>query len=973
MSADKKTKKSIGKVKAIIIYSLCAVFVAATIVGNIFADRYKNLISVYFNQPTQKIVAGEAGDSQYFASDFTSEEEKATHLRDVGTQISAEGSVLLKNDGAVLPLNSDAKISVFGQDSADPLYGGGGAGSIDPAKAVSLKAGLEAAGFTLNPTLWDFYEKGAGKSYRKTVPDVYGQGAFSVNEVPLSAFTDTVKGSFKDYSDAAVVVVGRAGGESSDLATALLDSGSYYLQLDKDELDTLQLACDNFDKVVVLLNTENPVELGFLNEFDVDACLWIGALGETGSLGIGQILAGEVNPSGALPDTYAYSSFSAPAMENFGAYSFANSEMMWGNTYMVYGEGIYVGYRYYETRYEDVVLGNETIADYDYATVVQYPFGYGQSYTDFAWSDFTSDEEDDAYKLSLTVENTGSVAGKDIAQAYFQSPYTQYDKDNGIEKASVELAGFAKTSLLQPGESETVTITVDKESMKVFDANDYKTYILDAGDYYLAVGNNAHDAANNILAAKGKSVADGMDYDGDAGFAKMFTINELDATTYAVSSVTGNEVGVAFDDVDIKYYDPNFQYLSRSDWNGTWPTTYKDGSWEAPAELLSALELSYTEDSKLAMPETGVIDEDYGRLSVAMLRETEYDNELWDTLIAQMSVSELDTLVRIGGYATNPIESIALPSTEDKDGPAGISGTLVGGSSGTGYPPATVLASTFNVELAREFGKCIGEDSLTFGVTGWYAPAADIHRSPYSGRNFEYFSEDGYISGVLCAAVVSGAQEKGVLVYVKHFAVNDQETNRMGGAMFANEQSLRSIYLLPFELAVRDGGAHGVMTAMNRIGTRWVGGHTGLMTTTLRDEWGFEGLAITDQASFDVFSYEDLREGLEAGNDLWLNTDAELWKLSDAEMTPTIIRYMQRSAKNIAFAISRSNAMNGLTSDAKIVSITPLWQIALIILSVIIFIATVLVAVFVTRRGRKSKATTEAVSGGATSGDGNNI
>lgn len=951
-----KVKKRISKVKVIIAYVVCTAIVIGLVIGNYYALKYQNLISVHFNQSNQKIVTAEGENSDYFTSDFDTEEERTAHLQEVGTKIEEEGIVLLKDENDALPITSGSKISVFGQDSVDPIYGGGGAGSVDSSKAVNLKTAFKNAGYELNETLWDFYESGKGSSYRKATPDVYGEGTFAVNEVPVDVYTDAVKSSFTEYNDAAVIVIGRSGGESSDLSYEPLEDGYTYLQLNDDEKAMIQMVTENFDKVVVLLNTQNAMELGFLEEYDIDACLWIGALGETGAYGVASVLTGEVNPSGALVDTYAYDSLSAPSIENFGNYTITNSEVDRGNTYMVYGEGIYVGYLYYETRYEDVVLGNEAKTNYDYTTAVQYPFGYGLSYTDFSWSDYSMKETDDTYEITVTVSNTGDTAGKDIVQVYMQSPYTDYDKENGIEKASVELVGFAKTSEIEAGKSETVTVSVEKEVMKTYDANGTGTYIVDAGDYYFAAGVDAHDALNNILAAKGKTTADGMDYDGKADFTAKVTVNKMDTKTYAVSMATGNEITNQFEKADISYYDSEFQYLSRSDWTGTWPTKYADGALKASDEMLSDLEISFSEDENAVTPVTNTISEEYGALKAATLIGADYDNDLWNVLVQQLTVEEMDKLVRIGGYATMNIESIQLPATTDKDGPAGISGTLVGGESGTSYPPAVVLASTWNLELSEEFGRCIGEDSLALDVAVWYAPACNIHRSPYSGRNFEYYSEDGYLSGKIAASTVLGAQSKGAVVTVKHFALNDQECNRTGGAIFANEQSIREVYLAPFEYTVREGNALGMMASMNRIGARWSGGHSGLMTATLRDEWGFEGMVVTDQASYSVFAYEDLREGLEAGTDLWLNTDATLWALTDNQMTPTVLTNMQRAAKNVIYAITNSNEMNGLSEGSKLVVIMPLWKKALVTLDVVAGILVLTSLVVVTTKyvkGRK--------------------
>lgn len=925
-----------------------AIAIAVTLViGNLYAVRYANLISVYLDMPNEKILEAEDEVREHFTSDYKSEKERQEHLQSISTEIAAEGAVLLENDGT-LPLKDVNKITLLGQDSVDPVYGGSGAGSVDVSLAEDLYSGLEQAGFQTNPVIREFYENGEGADYRKTFPDATGEGKFAVNEAPVSLFTQEVKDSFADYKDAAVVVLGRSGGESSDLQSTPLENGKYYLQPDDAEKELLRYAGQNFDKVVVLLNTQNPMELGELEDMNVNAVLWIGALGETGAVAVGQILNGEVSPSGRLVDTYAYDSLSAPAMQNFSAGQITNSKEMFGNTYMVYGEGIYVGYRYYETRYEDVVLGNEDPANYNYNETVQYPFGYGMSYTDFSYTDFSLSEKDDQYIAQVTVTNDGDTAGKHVVEIYMQSPYTEYDKNNGIEKSAVELAGYAKTGKLKAGESETVTIEIPKEMLKTYDAVGYKTYIVDAGDYYFTVGKDAHDAVNNILTAKGYTTKDHMDTEGNPDLVKHVAIDELDSTTYAVSKETGNEITNQFTDIDIATYDTNYQYLSRSDWTGTWPSLYAEGSWEAPEEFVEDIKIPKVQDIVEEEPEVATINEDIGELTTAMLMETDYDDPMWETLIQQMSVEELDKLVRVGGYATMGIDSIQLPSTQDKDGPAGISNTLVGGKNGTSYPSEIVLASTWNNELAEEFGRCIGEDSLALAVTGWYAPAMNIHRSPYCGRNFEYYSEDNLLSGKMGAATVKGAQSKGVLVYIKHFALNDQETSRMGISIMANEQSVRELYLDPFEITVREGDAHGAMVGMNRVGSRWAGAHYGLMTETLRNEWGFEGLAITDQASFEVFAYEDLRAGLEAGTDLWLNSDSELWKLSDEDMNDTVVTYMQRAAKNIVFAISRSNAMNGLSNNSKIVKITPLWQMGLYAADVILVIVALLGSILAT-------------------------
>lgn len=973
MTRNGKAKRPLPLAASVAMYAIAIILAAATAIGNVYANKYSDLISVYFNQPTSKVVSASNETTEHFTSDYASDDEREQALADMGTTILREGVTLLKNENGTLPLEATSKISVFGQDSVDSVYGGGSAGSIDTSKAQSLMDAFEQAGFDVNPTLTEFYTTGAGKDYRKTSTDAYGKGTFAVNEVPASAYTDDVEKSFASYNDAAIVVIGRSGSESQDLPTDKLASGYTYLQLDDDERAMLKMASDNFDKVVVLLNTQNPMELADLEDDSIDAVMWIGSLGQTGAGGVAEALNGTVNPSGHLPDTYAYDLKSAPSSANFGSYAIVNGTDRFTSSYMAYAEGIYVGYRYYETRYEDVVLGNEARSNYDYTKQVAYPFGYGLSYTDFTWSDYSMKKADGGFDISVKVTNTGKTAGKDVVQLYMQSPYTDYDKANGIEKASVELVGYAKTDTLKAGASETVTVHVDQESMKTYDSAGEGTYIMDAGDYYLVAGTDAHNALNNILAAKGKTTADGMTENGNAALAAKHTVHSQDNTTYAKSAATDEKISNQFDDVDLTTYDNSFTYLSRSDWTGSWPATYADGKWTASQKFLDALTIDTAQSEPEQKPTTDTDNPSYGKLNASMLMDTDYADESWSALIGQMSVKELDQLVRIGGYATKSVSSTQLPATTDKDGPAGISSTLVGGESGMGYPSEIVIAATWNSDLAESFGKAIGEDSLALKVAVWYGPACNIHRNPYGGRAFEYFSEDSYLSGAMCAKVVAGAGSKGVVSTVKHFALNDQETNRMGGAIFANEQTIRQLYLRPFEMSVRDGGATAMMASMNRIGSRWTGGHKGLMTNTLRGEWGFNGFVVTDQASYSVFAYEDLREGLEAGTDLWLNTDAGLWKLPDDDMTDGVIANMQRAAHNISYAISRSNAMNGLSANSKIVKVTPLWRWGVYALDGVVTVgavALIAIATLQILRRRKRDATVAAETGEPAADDG---
>jgi len=938
-------KIKLGRKKSIILMAVSIFVAVLLIVANIVTSIYSGLITVALSS----------------GGTVSSEEGKQTCK-----EVEAEGIVLLKNEQGALPLSSDEKkVALIGQDSVDFVYGGAGSGSVDTANAPTLKTALEKSGFTVNSTLWDFYTTGAGKNYRKKVPDSSGKGDFAVNEVPQSVYTDSVLSSMNG-DDVGIVVLGRSGGESADIPTTPLASGYLYLEPDKDELDMLKMACDKFEKVVVIINSNNAMELGFLEDpayAKVKAALWVGAVGQEGMYAIGEVLSGEVNPSGRLVDTYAYDSLSAPSAQNLGSYSITNASEVTdysnnAKNYIVYQEGIYVGYKYYETRYEDVVLGQGNAGNYNYDKTVQFPFGYGLSYTSFEWSDFAVTEKEDAFEIKLTVTNSGDYAGKEVVEIYMQSPYTDYDSEHGIEKSAVELVGFAKTGLIEKDGAEEVTISVSKESMKAYDADGAKTYIVDDGTYYFAAGRNAHDALNNILAVKG------ADIEGEENLVYEYVQQEFDALTYSKSAATGYAVTNQFEEADANYYD-DCTYLSRSDWQATMPVgAYKGGSWTASDKMISDLNWYRADevinDSSKTLPAQGSTATNY---KVTDLTEADYEDERWAQMITQLGWSQVTRLVRMGGYSTIQIDAIGLPATQDKDGPSGVSGTLVGGTSTMAWPTEVVMASTWNVELLERMGELIGEDSIGAGITGWYAPGANIHRSPYSGRNFEYYSEDGFLSGKLGAAEMRGVRSKGVIAYMKHFALNDQETDRYGNAIFANEQSIREIYLKGFELITTEGGANAAMAAMNRIGTRWAGAHKGLMTEVLRNEWGFEGMVITDQASVSAMFYQDMISGLWAGTDLWLNTNTTYWSLDDYRNNATVMSYVHRAAKNIVYAITNSNAVQDYGSGTTGMTGLAAWQIALYVVDGVLGAACVVGIVIPTIalvQGRKAGESAES-------------
>jgi len=963
-------KKMSNKAFAGIWSAVIAVVVVVMIVANLAAMSYTSIISTFLGHDTYRVeqMGDGTGDSQYFKSVYSSPEELVEASTEMGKRLQAEGMVLLMNENNALPLGEGQKISLFSESSVDLIYGGTGSGAIDTSTVPTLKEAFESIGYTVNPTLWEFYQ-GNHEQYSRVIPsNLPGvDHAYFVNECPVSAYTQAVRDSYSSYGDAAIVVIARSGGEGLDLITASTAPDGNYLALTQEERDMLDMIqnSDAFDKIIVILNATNPMELGFLEDYSkIQACLWAGNLGHVGIESLVRVFNGEVNPSGRLVDTYAFDAFSSPAMQNFGETNvFLNANDVPalgglygdepGNIYVTYAEGIYVGYKYYETRYEDVVLGQGNAGSFNYAAEVAYPFGYGLSYTTFGYSNFQVSESNSGFTAAVDVTNTGNVAGRDVVQIYMQSPYTDYDKQNGVEKSAVQLVGFAKTGELEPGAKETVTIEIDRSVMRAYDSNNAKTYIVDAGDYYFAFGTNAHDALNNILAAKGKTTADGMTANGDDSFVYRHQESSMDDKTYA-TSVTGYEITNRFDDAGFQYYDGSVAdgmvYLSRNDWQGTFPQRV-----EATATEQMIAEMTKTgidEDPDAVMPATG---EDNG-LSLIQMKGLDYDDPLWDGLLDQATPQEMYELVRVGGYGTAAVQSVGKPATTDRDGPQGISGTI-GMTTGVGvqtvsYSGEIVMASSWDAALLREIGEMVGEAGLQMNVIGWYAPAMNIHRTPFSGRNFEYYSEDPFLSGELAAAEVSGAQSKGIFCYVKHFALNDQDAHRYGLNTYANEQSIRETYLYPFEQAIIRGGATAVMTSYNRIGTHWTGGHYNLITEVLRNEWGFHGTVLTDWAAM---YFMDLGIGLQAGNNQWLNTMGELYTVDGYERNATLMSALRESTHNILYTAVNSAAMNGIDANTRVVSITPLWQYWMFAADAVIGLACAAGVVGIVRRCKKNK------------------
>ncbi len=977
----KKKKGTIWVVFTAITTVLLAVLIAAIPI----TQGFSTVISAALNAKTQKIIADEGAEIYYWTA-WENEDELIDHEAELCRQIEGEGAALLINRDNTLPLSKDTKFTPFSQSSFNLLYGGTGSGSMSADDAVSLRGALiEVFGEdSINPDQWKFY---AGAGYKRVNADTTGgyQGQYRINEVPWEKYTDALKKTWSNYGDVALVVLARSGGEGADVPSGLEELKEYmtdgdYLRLCKEEIDMFenleQLKKDGvFKKIVVLLNSSNALQLDFVDKYGIDAVLWIGDVGMTGSLGVADILAGNVNPSGRIVDTFMKDNHAAPAMQNFGAYLWTNGSEYdtasgQNNTdpgvqkanrdYVVYQEGIYVGYRYFETRYEDSVLGQGNSGDWNYDDCVAFPFGYGLSYTDFEYSNFKLTDEGETFKVDVDVKNIGSVDGKHTVQIYFQSPYTQYDRDNLVEKAAVEICGFDK-KMIAAGATEHFEITIDKEDLTSYDANNAKTYILEDGDYYFTVGKNAHDAINNILVAKGANV------DGNAALAQKWTNSTFDKTTYAVSSKTGNPITNLFDDADLNKYAGNggqtVTYLSRQDWIGTYPTTqqlaitpemWADGlthDEDGRKAIVEAMKAAYYAGA--TMPAVGAA----GSMKANDLFSTPYTDPLWDQLVSQMPYDEMTNLIYNGFHITQAAPSIGLPGTKDENGPQGFTASLMGGASAMAYTSEDVMAATYNRELIEDMGSCIGEDFLhateagaATVYAGLYGPGANIHRTPYSGRNFEYYSEDGWVSGEVAAIEVAAIRAKGVVVYCKHFALNDQEEGRYGIATWSNEQAIRELYLEGFEGAVKDGGGS-VMSSFNRIGATWSGANRGLMTGILRDEWGLEGAAITDCSV--MANYMDYRFGVLAGQDLWDGYSMGMATLDGLNNDAAIVTAVQERAKNIAYNYTHSHAMN--VGGAEIIPITPWWQLVLYGATGLFALLTVFNVIMLIRARKKAK------------------
>lgn len=882
------------------------------------ASFVPNAFTILTGGTTGKIIDGDDSAIYYGVDqDLATKEARVKYENALVEQIEAEGATLLMNKNDTLPL-ARKKLSCFSTSSVNLVYGGTGSGAVDSSKAPTLKKALESAGFEVNQTLWDFYTTGPAKDLKRSNGSMLDGSSASNGEADWSLYTSDVLKSVENYGDV-VVVLARVGGEGADLT-----SGTYnYLALDEAEKSMLAGIKKMKDEgkvksVTVLLNSSNAIQLDFLKEnYGIDACLWIGGVGATGINAVAKILSGEVNPSGRLVDTFLYDNYSMPAMENFRTQVYGGAEAYGLNSnqenYVVYQEGIYVGYRYYETRYYDTMVGQGNTAGYQYDNDVAYPFGFGLSYTTFEYSDFSVKADGDDFNVTVTVTNTGDTKGKETVQIYASKPYTQYDIDNHIEKSAVELVGFTKTKEIAPHKSETVTVKVSKDSFKSYDSYNTKGYILDAGAYYLTAAKDAHDATNNILARK-----KGFEV-GDATLATVaLSVSQLDTLSFMFSP-NGTKITNQFEDGDLNFFlgENTVTYLSRNNWKDTYPSAV---SLNLNQKIVDGLALQLHEND-FSKESTIKFGQDNGLKAYDLIGK-DINDPLYDKLLDQMTLDEMISFTSDAFHLTYAIESIDLPQTRQENGPQGYTGFFgIGADDPMAITSCDILAATFNVDIAKEVGRCIANDCLLDGISALYGPGNNTHRTPYSGRNFEYYSEDPYLSSIIALYEDKAIMDKGVAVEMKHFVVNDCEENREGLGTWLNEQSMREIYLKPFETIVEQDNRAGVMNSYSRIGTTWCGSHKGLLTEVLRGEWGSTGFIITDNA---IPEYMNGVDGILAGSTLFDSmTVTDKKHMVAAKKDAQFLGALREACRYNIYNIVNSSAMNGIGKDTTIKATTP--------------------------------------------------
>ena len=844
---------------------------------------------------------------------YTLSDATVSKANELAKDVQSEAVTLLKNDDSNLPL-SGKKVNVFGWGSTNPVYGGTGSGSMSKQyKTVSLLDGMKQAGLKTNTELSKLYT-----DYRKDRPEVgmFAQD-WTLPEVPAKQYSDKLVSDAKDFSDEAVVVLTRVGGEGADLPTDMkakgityknnskdyddFQKGESFLQLSKTERDMIDLVTSNFKKVTLVYNGANTFQFDFLNDYpQIQSVVWCPPAGQTGFSALGEVLAGETNPSGKTSDTFLKDLTKSVSYNNFGKFEYTNmadkAAKYKGFTgddvtaipgFVNYSEGIYVGYKFYET------ASDEGLINYD--DTVAFPFGYGLSYTSF-------DQKLDSVKykggkvtVTATVTNTGDKAGKDVVEAYYNPPYT----DGGIEKASKNLAGFEKTKELQPGESQKVTVKFDDDDMASYDYKGAKAYVLEKGDYDISIQSDSH----HVIDHKAITVKDTVTYDSDSN------------THNGDKTVATNQ----FDDVA-----GDVTYLSRADHFANYkeataaPTNFKmsDKAKETFYNNSNYDPKKFDKDSD-KMPTTGAKN----GLKLSDMYGKDYDDADWDKLLDQLTFDDMDNLIANGGYGTQAVKSVGKIQLTDADGPASLNNNFTGVGS-IGFPASTAFACTWNKDLAKQFGEMIGDMAHDMHVAGWYAPAMNIHRNAFSGRTFEYFSEDSLLSGVMASSEISGAKSKGVYSFMKHFALNDQETKRTEMlCTWTNEQTMREIYLKPFEMSVKEGGAQAVMSSFNYIGNTYAGADSALLQTVLRGEWGFKGFVLTDY--FGGYGYQNADQEVRAGNDSMLATTKITNHITDKSATS--VKAMRQAAHNILY--TAANSWQYANGEPKVA--TPIWKTAM--------------------------------------------
>lgn len=857
---------------------------------------------------------------------------------EVADQIAEEGMVLLENDG-ILPISEPSNINLFGWSSVNPTYGGTGSGGLNELyEKISLIDSLEDAGFNVNQDLVDFYNEFSTERAEMSL----STQNWTLTEPPASSYSDDLMQGAKDFSDTAVIVLSRIAGEGhndmpGDVTEASYDNnlngyndfelGEHYLQLSQTEEDLVDLVCTNFDNVIVVYNAANPMELGFIDQYEqIRAAIWCQGPGHTGFEALGKILNGEVNPSGKTTDTFIYDMTAAPWWNNWENTHYSNMEDMavegmnagtaqtYYPSFVNYVEGIYVGYKYYETAAAEGVI--------NYDATVQYPFGYGLSYTTFTqeMSDIT--ENDGTISFDVTVTNTGDTAGKDVVEVYFNPPYT----NGGIEKASANLIRFDKTESLEPGESQTISISFPAEELASYDMSGDGCYVLEEGDYIISVNSDSH----TILDQQTYNVGETIRYEGE---------NKRDSDQ--ITAVN------QFEDVA-----GNVTYLSRADGFANY-----DEATAAPAsdvmsdDLVAQYHLNsnfdYTtyinEDDE--MPVTGA---DNG-LTLADLRGADYDDERWDELLDQLTVDDMSNMIALSGYQTPAMDSVGKVATVDADGPAAINNNFTGAGS-IGFPVEVMIACTWNQDLAQQYGEMMGRMCREMNIAGWYAPGMNTHRTPFGARNYEYFSEDGTLAGYISAATVQGAASQGVYAYIKHFAL--YEMNAKMVCVWSNEQAIREIYLKPFEISVKVGDAHAVMVSWSFIGIKWSGENSNLLNTVLRDEWGFEGFTLTDFFRNNGHGFMNADAALANGVDAMLSTYAGGPNVVQNPDAASSVKYMRQACKNVMYTVVNS----WMYEEDGVNTSMPIWQRAVIGADVVVGVILIGMGVLVWRKYKKDKA-----------------